>query len=445
MTRFVIQGARVVTPDGTIETDVVVEGSRIADVDPGRVTGAETIDARGLVLLPGVIDDQVHFRQPGLEHKEDLRTASRACAKGGVTSYFDMPNTVPPTTTQTALDAKLALAAENSLVNYGFFVGATTGNLADLKTARRTPGIKIFIGSSTGELLVDDQATLERIFAETSLPVAAHCEDESTVRANAARLAARRDIAVHSEIRDPAAALIATRRAVDLATRHRHRLHVLHVSTADEIPVVAAARPWVTAEVCPHHLWLNVGDYERLGGLAKVNPSLKTVDDNRALWQALRAGDIQLVATDHAPHTLEEKAQPYPQCPAGMPSVENVLALLLDQVNRGNATLDEVARWTSYAPALVWDTVGKGRIEPGYDADLVLVDLELSETIDNATQQTKCGWSPWHGTTLRGWPVRTWVMGREVFRRSPNSQPQYVDGPAGTEVRFDHSRGGYWA
>jgi dihydroorotase len=437
--RLLIKNAQVVLPDAIEPVSVVVEGARIADIDPAsQLAVDEVIDAGGLHLLPGVVDDQVHFREPGLTHKEDLATASRACAKGGVTTFLEMPNTVPAATTQARLDEKLALAAQKSLVNYGFYIGATADNVDELKQAHRTPGIKIFIGSSTGDLLVDEQAA--RIFAHTTLPICAHCEDESTVRANAARLAGSHDVADHSRIRDHQAALIATRRAIDLAHRHKHRFHVLHVSTGAETELLADHRNLITGEACPHHLLLNVDDYARLGTLAQMNPSLKTADDNRQLWQALANGRLQVIATDHAPHTLDEKRRAYPDSPSGIPAVENSLALIINEVHQGRCTLQQVVHWMCDAPARVWDMVGKGRIAVGYDADLVLVDLNRSDEIRNENQLTKSGWSPWHGVRLTGWPVRTWVMGREVYRDG-----KLGDDRRGQEVRFDHARGGYWA
>ena len=445
--RTLIKNATVVFPNGIDRRSVVVDGTRIAEIDPApQIRVDEVIDAAGLHLIPGVIDDQVHFREPGLTHKEDLAMASRACAKGGVTTFLEMPNTVPPATTQARVAEKLALAAEKSLVNFGFYIGATSDNLDELKAADRTPGIKIFIGSSTGDLLVDDQAALERIFNETTLPITAHCEDESTIRANVARLAGTHDVADHSRIRDHAAALIATRRAIDLAHRHMHRFHVLHVSTGAETELLADHRNLITAEACPHHLLFNIGDYARLGTLVQMNPSLKTPDDNRQLWQALQNGRIQVIATDHAPHTLEEKQRPYPASPSGLPAVENSLALMLNEVHRGRCTLEQVVHWMCDAPARVWDIVGKGRIVVGYDADLVLVDLARTEEVRNEQQITKCGWSPWHGVSLTGWPVRTFVMGREVYRDG-----QFLaagtrrGGSGGHEAVFDHARGGYWA
>jgi dihydroorotase len=439
--KTLIKNADVVLTAGVVRTNVLIDGPRIAAVDAAAHSRAdETIDASGLHLLPGVIDDQVHFREPGLTHKEDLHTASRACAAGGVTTFLEMPNTVPPATTQERLDEKLRLAAEKALVNYGFYIGATPHNIDDLRTATRTPGIKIFIGSSTGDLLVDEQAALERIFAETKLPLTAHCEDETTVRRNAERFRGVADVAVHSQIRDHAAALIATRRAIDLAKRHNHRFHVLHVSTGAETDLLADHAGLITAEACPHHLLLNVDDYARLGALAQMNPSLKTSDDSRRLWDALCDGRIQVIATDHAPHTLDEKAEPYPLSPSGMPNVENSLPLMLNEVHRGRCTLEQVVHWMCDAPARVWDIVNKGRIALGYDADLVLVDLARTRTVRNEEQLTKCGWSAWDGAELTGWPVRTWVLGREVFRDG-----KLDDNVRGAAAMFDHARGGYWA
>ncbi len=434
--KILIKNATVVFPDQTCVSNVLVENSTIVAVDAAEHARADmVVNARGLHLLPGLIDDQVHFREPGLTHKEDLAHASKACAKGGVTSFLEMPNTNPTTTTVQRLQEKLELASRSSFVNYGFYIGATPNNLVELQNAKRTPGIKIFIGSSTGDLLVDDQDTLERIFSETSLPICAHCEDEATIRDNLVRYGDRTDVAAHSLVRDHRAAMIATQRAIDLAVRHQHRFHILHVSTAAEAALLPHPSGLITAEVCPHHLFFNIDDYERLGALIKMNPSIKTAADNAALWQALLDGRITVVATDHAPHTLEEKQQPYPACPSGLPAVENSLALMLNQVAGGRCTIEQVVGWMSAAPAQVWQLDKKGSIEVGSDADLVLVDMQLSQTIDNAHQETKCRWSPWHGQQLTGWPVRTWVMGHEVFRLD-DLKPRFDTSRWGSEISY---------
>lgn len=414
--KTLIRGAEVVFPDRTAAANVLIEEGVIADCNAAAdVAADETIDAVGLHLIPGVIDDQVHFRDPGLTHKEDLHTGSRGCAKGGITTFLEMPNTKPATITLGALDEKLAVAAEKCMVNFGFYVGATPDNVEVLKAATRTPGIKIFIGSSTGNLLVDQQTALERIFGETSLPICAHCEDEATVRANAERLNGGSSFRDHSKIRDHKAAMIATKRAVDLADRHQHRFHVLHVSTGAEVEFLRTTSDLITAEACPHHLLFNIDDYDRLGSLVQMNPSIKNREDNEQIWEGLLDGTIEVIATDHAPHTLEEKAQPYPQSPSGLPAVENSLALLLNEVNNGRCTLQQVVSWMCEAPARVWNISRKGRIAAGYDADLVLVDLNREQVVRNEDQVTKSGWSPWDGVTLKGWPVRTLVHGQTVF------------------------------
>ncbi len=434
MSSTLIRNAHVVLPNGISQVDVLLKDEQISRIDSNlNMEAHDIVDATGLHLLPGVIDDQVHFRDPGLTHKEDLRTGSHACAKGGVTTFLEMPNTNPATITLDALDAKLELAAEKCVVNYGFYIGATPDNVDVLSQATRTPGIKIFIGSSTGNLLVDQQKALERIFAETSLTICAHCEDESTVRANSERLGGGSCHADHSRIRDHKAALIATQRAVDLADRHNHRFHVLHVSTAQEAEFLQTTSDLITAEACPHHLLFNIDDYERLGSLVQMNPSIKTSEDCDALWAALRNGAIEVVATDHAPHTREEKDQEYPKSPSGLPAVENSLALMLNAVHQGRCTLEQVVQWMCVAPAQVWDIVNKGSIVEGYDADLVLVDLTQKHTIRNEDQLTKSGWSPWDGVTLTGLPVRTWVMGQTVF-----SDGQVHSDVRGQEAQYAH-------
>ncbi|MEM8932029.1 MAG: dihydroorotase [Acidobacteriota bacterium] len=442
MSRVLIRNATAVLPDETATTDIVVDQTSGKIVHVGAPAGArvdQIVDGTGLHLLPGVIDDQVHFREPGLTHKEDLHTGSVACAKGGVTTFLEMPNTAPTTTTVERLHQKLDLAAGKCVVNYGFYIGATPDNVDELRRARRTPGIKIFIGSSTGDLLVDEQAALERIFAETTLTITAHCEDEATIRRNRERIGPSSDLADHSRVRDHEAARVSTARAMDLAVRHQHRFHVLHVSTADEVELLREPHGLITAEACPHHLFFTVDDYERLGSRVKMNPSIKTQADVDALWGALADSTIQVIATDHAPHTLEEKAQPYPEAPSGLPAVENSLALLLDQVHRGRCTVEQVVSWMCDAPARVWDLVDKGRIVEGYDADLVLVDLAKTKTIRDQDQLTKSGWSPWHGVSLTGWPVRTFVAGRDVFRDGR------VDASVrGREALIDPDPGGYW-
>ena len=437
--KILFRGGHLTTPAYTTESNLLIADGKILDVAASSDAACDqTIDCTGLNILPGVIDDQVHFREPGLTHKEDLATASRACAAGGVTSFLEMPNTVPHAVTVDAVHDKQRIAAEKSIVNYGFYIGATPDNIDELVAADddpTIPGIKIFIGSSTGDLLVDEQEALERIFARTTKRITAHCEDETTVRANAKRLAGTTDVRDHSRIRDHQAAKIATARAIDLAHRHNHPFHVLHVSTADEVPLIADAaaltaggQPLVTAEVCLHHLFFNVDDYDRLGSKIQMNPSIKTAADNAALWQALSDGVITVIATDHAPHTLDEKSKPYPLSPSGLPAIENSLALMLDQVHRGRVTIDQVAAWMCTNPADVWRINGKGRIAEGHDADIVIADLGEQRTIRDEHQHTKTKWSPWNGETLTGWPTATYVGGQLVWSKT--------DGFTGAKGRY---------
>ena len=447
MKRTLILDAQVVLPGGCVKTNVLIAAGKIAALDASPQSSADrVVQAEGLLLFPGLIDDQVHFRDPGLTHKEDLATASAACAAGGVTSFLEMPNTIPSATSVEAIEAKYALAATKSIVNFGFYIGATPNNTDQLQRVENVPGIKIFIGSSTGDLLVDEQSALEHIFAKTTLPICAHCEDESTIAANRIAVGEIRDVADHSKIRDVNAAIVATKRAIKLALANQHRFHVLHVSTADEIELITAAKPWVTAEVCPHHLFFTTEDYPRLQTRIQMNPSVKPPGHQQPLWEALLRKDIQVIATDHAPHTLEEKSQRYPKSPSGMPAVENYFALMFDAMKRKNLPIELLAHWCSDAPARIWGLVGKGRIAQGYDADLVLVDPNLTRTIRDNLQWSKCKWSAWDGFELKGWPVETFVAGQSVFRLQPDDRIGTVATEhRGQRLRCDWQRGGYWS
>ncbi|MEG4007163.1 dihydroorotase [Microcoleus sp. Pol11C1] len=415
---LLIRRARILLPNGEfLVGDVQICDRKIVKVAAEIVeSGDREIDAKGLTLLPGVIDPQVHFREPGLEHKEDLFTASCACAKGGVTSFLEMPNTRPLTTTQAALDDKLSRAAEKCLVNYGFFIGATPENLPDLLTANPTPGIKVFMGSMHGQLLVDGEATLEAIFAKGDRLIAVHAEDQARINQRRQEFAGISDVAVHSQIQDNQAALLATQLALKLSNKYQRRLHILHLSTGDEAELLRQEKPsWVTAEVTPQHLLLNTSAYQKIGSLAQMNPPLREPRDNEILWQALLDGVIDFIATDHAPHTLAEKAQDYPNTPSGMPGVQTSLPLMLTQAVEGRCTVAQVANWMSAAVAKAYKIPNKGAIAPGFDADLVLVDLDNYRPVLREEMVTKCGWSPFEGWSLTGWPVVTVVGGKVVF------------------------------
>ena len=418
---LLIRHAQIILPnDEIIIGDVLTRDRTIVEVAPeiSNATPTTEIDAQGLTLLPGVIDPQVHFREPGLEHKEDLFTASCACAKGGVTSFLEMPNTRPPTITQQALDDKLQRASQKCLVNYGFFIGGTAEHLPDLLFSHPTPGIKIFMGSMHGQLLVDKEAALEAIFAQGDRLIAVHAEDQDRINQRRQVFAAIHDPAIHSQIQDNLAALLATQLALKLSKKYQRRLHILHMSTAQEADLLRQDKPsWVTAEVTPQHLFLNTSAYEKLGTLAQMNPPLRSPHDNEVLWQALRDGVIDFIATDHAPHTLEEKAQEYPNSPSGMPGVETSLPLMLTAAMQGQCTLAQVAHWTSSAVAQAYGIPNKGALAPGYDADLVLVDLNTYHPVRREELLTKCGWSPFEGWNLTGWPVVVIVGGQIVYHK----------------------------
>ena len=418
MYNLLIRNARIARPDGTsFEGDVACEDGRIARIDPAIAAAArETIEAAGKLLLPGVIDPQVHFREPGNEHKEDLGSGSRAAVRGGVTSFLEMPNTAPPTTTQAALDEKLARAARKCVANYGFFIGATPDNLEALNSVTPVCGIKIFMGTSTGSLLVNRPEDLERIFANGTRLIAVHAEDEARIHARRAQFAGRTDPAAHSEIRDNETARLATKLALTLSKKYQRRLHILHLSTREEVAMLRDYKPaWVTAEAIPNHLFLNTADYARLGTLVQMNPPIRSPQDNAALWAGLHDGIIDFIATDHAPHTLEEKKLAYPNSPSGMPGVETSLPLMLTAMHEGRCTLAEIQKWMCTGPAQAYRIPNKGKILEGWDADLTLVDIDRTRPVRNEETFTRVRWSPWNGRELRGWPQYTIVNGEIAF------------------------------
>ena len=418
MLSLLIRNATIARPDGsTFSADLACVDGKIARIDNTIVAPAqETIDAAGKLLLPGVIDPQVHFREPGQEYKEDLHSGSRAAARGGVTSFLEMPNTDPPTTHQAALDDKLARAAQKSVVNYGFFIGATPNNLDDLNSVTSVCGIKIFMGASTGSLLVNREQDLERIFAHGTRLIAVHAEDQARIQARTPQFAGRTDAAAHSELRDNECALIATRLALSLSKKYHRRLHILHLSTREEVALLRQDKPaWVTAEAIPNHLLLNINDYAEKGALVQMNPPIRKSQDNAALWAGLHDGIIDFIATDHAPHTLEEKLRGFPQAPSGMPGVETSLPLMLTQMQAGRCTLAEIQKWMCYGPAQSYGIANKGKILEGWDADLTLVDMDSAKPVRNTETFTKVKWSPYAGRELTGWPVYTVVGGRVVF------------------------------
>jgi len=413
---LVFKGGTVVNHAGEGLADIGVKDGRIAAIGSiGAGLAGETIDARGLHILPGVIDTQVHFREPGLEHKEDLESGSRSAVLGGVTAVFEMPNTRPPTTSAAALAAKVGAATNRMYCDFAFFVGATRDNVDDLAELELLPGaagIKVFVGSSTGDLLVDDEATLARILATITRRAAFHSEDETRLRERM-KLQREGDPASHSEWRDPQAALASTERLLRLARRAGKRVHVLHVSTGEEMALLALHKDLASVEVTPQHLTLAAPDaYQALGTKAQMNPPLRDRYHQERLWWGLSQGVVDVLGSDHAPHTLEEKAKSYPATPSGMPGVQTLVSVMLDHVNAGRLSLARFVDLTSAGPQRLFGIAGKGRIAVGYDADLTIVDLKAERVIDDAWIGSKCGWTPFAGRKVRGWPVGTLVGGR---------------------------------
>jgi dihydroorotase len=416
---LVLKGGTVVTPAGEARADIGVRGGRIAAIGAiGPGLAGETVDVTGLHILPGVIDSQVHFREPGMEHKEDLETGSRSAVLGGVTAVFEMPNTKPATTSEQALADKVARATDRMFCDFAFFVGATRDNVDKLAALELLPGaagVKVFMGSSTGDLLVDDEETLGRILARIRRRAAFHSEDEARLKS---RLGHRRDgdPSSHSVWRDPAAALISTERLLRLASEAGKRVHVLHVSTAEEMALLARHKTIASVEVTPQHLTLEASEaYAALGTKAQMNPPLRDAAHGEGLWWGLDQGVVDVLGSDHAPHTLEEKAKDYPASPSGMPGVQTLVPVMLDHVNAGRLSLARFVDLTSAGPQRTFGIAGKGRIAVGYDADFTIVDLKAERVIEDAWIGSKCGWTPFAGRKAKGWPVGTVVRGNRVM------------------------------
>jgi dihydroorotase len=417
---LLIRGGVVATPNGIAPADVGVIGGRIAAIGSLSGAGAEEIfEAKGLHVLPGVMDTQVHFREPGNEHKEDLASGSLAAILGGVTSVFEMPNTAPPTTTRAAIQDKLSRAHGRMHCDHAFYVGATPQNIGALAELERMPGvcgIKAFLGSSTGTLLLNKEEDILAMLKAGKRRVAVHSEDEDRMIARK-HLAERGKPETHPVWRDAEAARMSTERVMRLAKQAGRRLHVLHITTGDEIPLLAAGKDFCTAETTPQHLTLSAPDcYERLGTYAQMNPPIRDESHRQALWAAVTQGVIDVIGSDHAPHTREEKDRIYPDTPSGMPGVQTLATILLDHVNKGNLTLERFIDLTSAGPQRIFGIAGKGRIARGYDADFTIVDMGLSRTIENKWIASTCGWTPFDGMTTKGWPVATILRGHTVMR-----------------------------
>ncbi len=434
MSSILILNANIVNEGKVFQGDVLIKGQYIEKIGKDLQSGtADTIiDAKGKYLFPGVIDDQVHFREPGLTHKATIYSESRAAVAGGVTSFMEMPNTVPPTFTQQLLEDKYQMASQHSLANYSFFIGASNDNLEEiLKTdSKKICGLKIFMGSSTGNLLVDDPKTLETIFSRVPFLIASHCEDEPTIRKNTEEFRKKygenMPVSYHPMIRNEEACYKSSSFAVGLAKKHGTRLHILHISTAKETTLFDSTLPLkdkkITAEACIHHLWFNDSDYERLGMFIKWNPAIKTAHDQEAVFKALVENRIDVIATDHAPHTLEEKKNSYFNAPSGGPLIQHSLTAMLEFLPERQASyhsmqidLPWIAQKMAHNPAILFQIEKRGFIREGYFADLVLVDLNSSWTVAKETILAKCGWSPFEGTTFQSKVTHTIVSGNLAY------------------------------
>ncbi|MCX2718219.1 dihydroorotase [Lentiprolixibacter aurantiacus] len=443
MDSTLIKNALVVNEGQKFEADVLVRSGRIEKIS-GQIPAADhsVVDLQGNLLLPGIIDDQVHFREPGLTHKGDIASESRAAVAGGITTYMEQPNTNPQTTTLEKLEAKFALAAGRSSANYSFLFGGTNDNLEELKRLdkKSCSGVKLFLGSSTGNMLVDDEQVLESIFSNTEMVISAHCEDETTIRENMERYRSKYgdDIPVqyHPLIRSEQACYLSSSKAIALARKTGARLHVFHLSTGKEMDLFTNEIPLedkqITAEVCIHHLWFSDEDYKDKGTLIKWNPAVKTATDRDELWKALLDDRIDVVATDHAPHTLEEKSQVYTKAPSGGPLVQHALPAMLDKYHEGVIGLEKIVEKMCHNPARLFDIEKRGFIREGYYADLAAVDLKGSWKVSKENIAYKCGWSPFEGHQFKSKVTHTWVNGHLAYHNG-----NYSEQRKGMRLTFD--------
>lgn len=436
---LVIHGGSVFMPGGPVATDIGVrDGKTVAVGNLAGASAAARFDASHLTVLPGVIDEQVHFREPGPVHKEDLETGTRGAALGGVTAVFEMPNTDPATTTEAAINDKLARAKGRAWTDHAFYVGAAAENADDLGRLERLPGvcgIKMFMGSSTGSLLVPDDENVGRVLASGVRRVTVHSEDDMRLQERAALVKDGADVSMHPVWRDVETAVRSTQRLLRLARQHGRRVHVLHVTTAEEMEILAQHRDIATVEVLPQHLTLASPEcYQRLGTFAQMNPPIREARHRDALWAAIDAGIVDCVGSDHAPHTREEKAKPYPRSPSGLTGVQTLLPLLLDHMAQGRLSLTRLVDLTSAGPARIFGIAGKGRISRGYDADFTVVDLKAKRTITNAWIASRSGWTAFDGMDVTGWPKATIVRGHIVMR-----DDALLDKPIGAPVRFQET------
>ncbi|WDF57058.1 dihydroorotase [Mucilaginibacter sp. KACC 22063] len=443
MSSILIKSATIVNENKQFNSDVLINNGHIERIDSHIDTTADKeINAEGLYLLPGFIDDQVHFREPGLTHKGNIYTESRAAVAGGITSFMEMPNTVPNALTQELLEDKYRIASQNSLANYSFFMGASNDNLDEvLKTnAKNVCGVKVFMGSSTGNMLVDNPNTLDKLFSQSPMLIATHCEDEATIKANMAHykelLGDNITIEYHPIIRSEEACYLSSSMAVELAKKHGTRLHILHISTAKETSLfdntIPLSQKKITAEACIHHLWFSDADYKTKGNYIKWNPAVKTAEDRTGILQAVLDGHIDVIATDHAPHTIEEKSQPYLQAPSGGPLVQHALTALLELYHHGKMTLEQIVEKTAHNVATCFQIEKRGFIREGYWADLVLVDLHKPWTVDKNNLLYKCKWSPFEGQTFGSAVTHTIISGTLAYENG-----KLIEQKSGERMTFD--------
>lgn len=442
--KCLIKNARIVNEGSIIEGDLLINGDRIEQVGGIIESTGKEVDAQGMYLLPGIIDDQVHFREPGLTHKGDIRSESTAALAGGVTSFIEQPNTKPAATTMALLEEKFAIAKRSSQVNYSFNMGAGNDNIEDLLKAdhQTFAGVKVFMGSSTGNMLVDNQQVLERIFKEVPHLIITHCEDEHTIKQNMEQAVSKygADIPpmMHPVIRSAEACYLSSSRAVEMAKKFNTRLHVYHLSTAIETALfdnkLPLAQKRITSEVCIHHLWFNDADYERKGNLIKWNPAVKTANDQEQIWKALLDGRIDVIATDHAPHTLEEKQGLYTLAPSGGPLVQHSLQAMYDFVLQGRISLTELVQKMCHHPAILFRIKDRGYIREGYKADLVLLNPKAEEVVNKENILYKCGWSPFEGERFSSKIEHVWVNGQHAWAKG--KQQVYE---AGERLMFNYS------
>ncbi|MGE4061970.1 MAG: dihydroorotase [Rhodospirillaceae bacterium] len=436
---FILAGGTLLLPGGPVQADVGVRGGRtVAIGDLGAASAASRYDAKGLTVMPGVIDEQVHFREPGPTHKEDLESGTRGAVLGGVTCLFEMPNTDPPTTTEAAINDKIRRATGRAWTDFAFYVGASPENADQLGMLERLPGvcgIKMFMGSSTGTLLVADDVNVARVLKSGTRRVTVHSDDDMRQTERAAMENDGADVSMHPEWRDVETAVRCTNRLLSLAREAHRRVHVLHVTTAEEMDILARHKDIATVEVLPQHLTLAAPEcYQRLGTLAQMNPPIREARHRDALWKAIADGIVDCVGSDHAPHTREEKARPYPRSPSGLTGVQTLLPLMLNHVAEGRLTLQRLVDLTSAGPARIFGIAGKGRIAVGYDADFTVVDLKAKRTIANDWIASKAGWTAFDGMEVTGWPEATIVRGNVVMR-----DDEVQGRPIGAPVRFQET------